>query len=161
MRHPYVSKGFIMRTITNRRGERVIRLPHRVIAVLLAVFAAIMLAGCSTGIGVSGDKDLKGARTTGNDSYTGVYQADYDKFTGEETVFGGTGKETSIHLTCTIENMSGIGKILVANGSDAKRAVPVTDGAIDQTYDVEGTSFYVYVTGDQFTGTVNLTSKEQ
>lgn len=101
-----------MRTITNRRGERVIRLPHRVIAVLLAVFAAIMLAGCSTGIGVSGDKDLKGARTTGNDSYTGVYQADYDKFTGEETVFGGTGKETSIHLTGTIENMSGIGKSL-------------------------------------------------
>ncbi|MDB8879248.1 hypothetical protein PN308_10685, partial [Pediococcus acidilactici] len=89
------------------------------------------------------------------------YKADYSKFTGEEAVFGGTGKKTSIHLNGTITGTSGTGRILVTNGSDTKRPVPATNGKIDQTYNVTGTSFYIYVTGDQFTGTVNLTSKEQ
>lgn len=99
--------------------------------------------------------------TQDGDSYTGGYKADYSKFTGEEAVFGGTGKKASIHLNGTITGTSGTGRILVTNGSDTKRPVPATNGKIDQTYNVTGTSFYIYVTGDQFTGTVNLTSKEQ
>lgn len=105
-------------------SEQSIRLPRRVIAVLIAALAAIIL-------------------------------------TGEEAVFGGTGKKASIHLNGTITGTSGTGRILVTNGSDTKRPVPATNGKIDQTYNVTGTSFYIYVTGDQFTGTVNLTSKEQ
>ena len=124
-------------------SEQSIRLPRRVIAVLIAALAAIILTGCSTGIGVAGDRNLQGIRTQDGDSYTGGYKADYSKFTGEEAVFGGTGR------------------ILVTNGSATKRPVPATNGKIDQTYNVTGTSFYIYVTGDQFTGTVNLTSEEQ
>ena len=124
-------------------SEQSIRLPRRVIAVLIAALAAIILTGCSTGIGVAGDRNLQGIRTQDGDSYTGGYKADYSKFTGEEAVFGGTGR------------------ILVTNDSDTKRPVPATNGKIDQTYNVTGTSFYIYVTGDQFTGTVNLTSEEQ
>lgn len=150
-----------MRTIINRHGEQVVRLPRRIIAVLLVAFASIMLTGCSVDLGVAGDNDLQGTRTQDGDSYTGGYKADYSRFTGEEAVFGGTGKKASIHLTGTITGTSGTGRILVTNGSDTKRPVPATNGRIDQTYDVTGTSFYIYVTGDQFTGTVNLTSKEQ
>ena len=142
-------------------SEQSIRLPRRVITVLIAALAAIILTGCSTGIGVAGDRNLQGIRTQDGDSYTGGYKADYSKFTGEEAVFGGTGKKASIHLNGTITGTSGTGRILVTNGSDTKRPVPATNGKIDQTYNVAGTSFYIYVTGDQFTGTVNLTSKEQ
>lgn len=120
-------------------SEQSIRLPRRVITVLIAALAAIILTGCSTGIGVAGDRNLQGIRTQD----------------------GGTGKKASIHLNGTITGTSGTGRILVTNGSDTKRPVPATNGKIDQTYNVTGTSFYIYVTGDQFTGTVNLTSKEQ
>lgn len=150
-----------MRTIINRHGEQVVRLPRRIIAVLLVALASIMLTGCSVDLGVAGDNDLQGARTKGDDFYVGRYKADYDRFTGEEAVFGGTGKKATIHLTGTITSTSGTGRILVANGSDTKQPVPATDGRIDQTYDVMGTSFYIYVTGDQFTGSVNITSKER
>lgn len=79
-------------------SEQSIRLPRRVIAVLIAALAAIILTGCSTGIGVAGDRNLQGIRTQDGDSYTGGYKADYSKFTGEEAVFGGTGKKARIHL---------------------------------------------------------------
>lgn len=87
-------------------SEQSIRLPRRVIAVLIAALAAIILTGCSTGIGVAGDRNLQGIRTQDGDSYTGGYKADYSKFTGEEAVFGGTGKKASIHLNGTITGTS-------------------------------------------------------
>lgn len=63
-------------------SEQSIRLPRRVITVLIAALAAIILTGCSTGIGVAGDRNLQGIRTQDGDSYTGGYKADYSKFTG-------------------------------------------------------------------------------
>lgn len=142
----------------NRQATVTIR---RIAVVLTTTLISVMLAGCSVGLGVNSDKDLKGTRTAGDDSYVGSYKADYKKFTGEETVFGGTGLKTIIHVSGTVTDESGTSAILVANGSPAKQAILVKNGSFDQTYNVDGVSFYVYVVGGQFTGSVNLYSKEQ
>lgn len=39
---------------------------------------------------ITGDSALKGERKTGIDDYVGSYEADYDGFSGEEYIFGGT-----------------------------------------------------------------------
>ena len=43
--------------------------------------------------GLTDDKDLQGKREFGIDSYVGNYTADYDDFSGNEIIFGGTALE--------------------------------------------------------------------
>lgn len=74
---------------------------------------------------------------------------------------GGTGKHTTIHVTGRVSGTQGAGTILVTDGSDMKRPLPIHRGAFDQTYALDGSSFYIYASGDHFTGSLTLISKEE
>ena len=56
--------------------------------------------------GLTDDKDLQGKREFGIDSYVGSYTADYDNFSGNEIIFGGTALErdngNKIEISCDI-----------------------------------------------------------
>ena len=56
--------------------------------------------------GLTDDKDLQGKREFGIDSYVGNYTADYDDFSGNEIIFGGTALErdngNKIEISCDI-----------------------------------------------------------
>ena len=52
---------------------------------------------------------LQGARTFLNNHYTGIYEATYNNYSGEEYIFGGTSLNTieNIHIKIVLENTTG------------------------------------------------------
>lgn len=154
-------KASIMHITTDRHGYPILRLPRRILTLIMALAVVATLAGCSTSLCVSSQQDLVGTRMEDTDSYSGQYSASYHEFTGTETLFGGTGKHATIHITGHILDEQGTVAVLESNGSDTKQHVPIHDGSFDQTYTVDGTSFYIYATGEHYTGRLTLTAKNQ
>ena len=60
---------------------------------------------------LTGSGDLEGERSFGADHYVGSYAADYEGFSGEEVLFGGTALEREggdeITVSCQIESTDG------------------------------------------------------
>ena len=56
---------------------------------------------------ITKNRKLQGERKLGEDSYVGSYKAEYESFSGEEIVFGGTGLSRDagniIKVSCKIE----------------------------------------------------------
>ena len=150
-----------MTITTDGAGNPVIHFTRSLIIFITALMALFTLSGCSTGLGVSRQNDLVGTRSDSTDSYSGKYTASYQGFTGTETLFGGTGKHATIHVTGQVSGTQGTGTILVTDGSNIKRPLPIHKGTFDQTYALDGSSFYVYASGDHFTGSLTLISKEE
>lgn len=150
-----------MTLATDRAGHPALHIIRRLVIFITALLALSAFSGCSTGLGVSRQDDLVGTRSDAADSYSGRYMASYHGFTGTETLFGGTGKHTTIHVTGRVSGTQGAGTILVTDGSDMKRPLPIHRGAFDQTYALDGSSFYIYASGDHFTGSLTLISKEE
>ncbi len=106
---------------------------------------------------------LKGEKTEGKDAYVGNYVAEYDCFSGEEYIFGGTGlnREAGNKLTAsfTLKITSGSAAIvwihsgssyIIADGSDDEGIVELELGSGDN---------YLMLKGDNFTGTMELEVK--
>lgn len=91
---------------TDRAGTPVFPLTRRLIIFITALLALSTLSGCSTGLGVSRQNDLVGTRSEATDSYSGKYTASYQGFTGVETLFWGTGKHATIHVTGSLTLIS-------------------------------------------------------
>ncbi len=108
---------------------------RKCLAIGLLFCALCALAGCSDEevvtqfngvLQAAGEKvltseaDLQGTRTFGEDGYVGTYQAQYDGFTGEETVFGGTALErdagNEVTLSCTLTLAEGTAQVLFQSG---------------------------------------------
>ena len=72
--------------------------------------------------GLTKDKELQGKRKFGTDSYVGTYEADYDSFSGEEVLFGGTALErdtgNEIEISCDTNITDGTLKLILKTGSD-------------------------------------------
>ena len=67
--------------------------------------------------GLTDKKELQGKRSPGTDSYVGTYEANYEDFSGEEVLFGGTALErdggNEIEISCHMDTESGtFGEIL-------------------------------------------------
>jgi hypothetical protein len=150
-----------MTITTNKAGSPVLHFTRRITILITALLALSTLSGCSTGLGISRQDDLVGTRSDDTDSYSGKYTASYHGFTGTETLFGGTGKHATIHVTGQVAGTQGTGTVLVTDGSDMKCPLPVREGTFDQTYTLDGSSFYIYASGDHFTGGLTLISKEE
>lgn len=111
------------------------RLPALLLAVCLAVSLAVSLAGCKQAVldgfnrfveagGVlqlTPDRELTGRRRTGADSYTGRYEADYDRYTGTEKLFGGSSIDREagweVEVQAVIETRDGQGRLLWTSGA--------------------------------------------
>ena len=99
-------------------------------------------------------------KENGADDYTGAYEATYSEFTGTEILFGGTtlerGAGSTIHITCSLSLESGEAAVFLRSGADDPVILLSESGEYDGTVEVDGTSTYIGVWGDQTDGTVSI-----
>jgi len=107
--------------------------------------------------------ELQGERSFGTDNYVGSYSADYDGFTGTETLFGGTALErddgNEIKVTCSLNISTGTAKVVFKSGTDDPKVLIESTGDYSETIELPSASNYIVVEGDGFTGTIKLEIK--
>lgn len=146
---------------TDKAGTPVLHLTRRLIIFITALLALSTLSGCSTGLGVSRQNDLVRTRSDATNSYSGKHTDAYHGFTStRRPPFGGSGKHATIHVTSEASGIQGTGTVLVTDRSDMKRPLPVHQGTFDQTYTLDGSCFYIYASGNHFTGSLTLMSEQ-
>lgn len=103
---------------------------------------------------------LQGHKKNGADDYTGSYEATYSDFAGTEILFGGTTLEreagSTLHITCSLSLESGKAAVFLRSGADDPTILLSESGEYDGTVEVDGTSTYIGVWGDQADGTVSI-----
>lgn len=113
-------------------------------------------------MGLSKDKELNGKRIFGIDKYVGTYQAKYDNQTSEETIFGGTvlNRKNGDHVKVKIdiEKENGDISVIAKLGNSEIKLIDDTGKYEDSIY-IEGTSYYLTVKLNKFTGNINIISE--
>ena len=105
------------------------------------------------------ENDLQGDKTKGEDTYTGSYVADYEDFSGEEYIFGGTGleRDKGSDLTVTYELTVDSGTVKFY-WRDKEEEKIIADTSDTGTYSVtleEGDN-YLTLEGDDFCGSLQV-----
>lgn len=148
---------------------------NKKIVLLLAMCCLISMTGCSKeeiidhynqalqvagDNGLTKDKELQGKRKFGMDSYVGIYEADYDSFSGEEVLFGGTALErdtgNEIQISCDTDITDGTFKLILKTGSDDPQILCDTLQSYSDTIELPSASNYIVVEAENFTGSFNL-----
>ncbi len=105
------------------------------------------------------DRTLEGNRVFGKDKYTGIYNASYNDFTGEEVLFGGTelNREYGNELNLNISVNKTSGKIIIymRNGIEQKILIEDT-GEYKNTITIPDGSNYFIVKCTDFNGEINV-----
>ena len=118
------------------------------------------LVGDAGNAALTPQSKLQGHKENGVDDYTGAYEATYSEFTGTEILFGGTTLEreagSTIHITCSLSLESGEAAVFLRSGADDPVILLSESGEYDGTIEVDGTSTYIGVWGDQAEGTVSI-----
>ena len=149
---------------------------RKCLAIGLLFCALCALAGCSDEevvtqfnevLQAAGEKvltseaDLQGTRTFGEDGSVGTYQAQYDGFTGEETVFGGTALErdagNEVTLSCTLTLAEGTAQVLFQSGDNPPEVLCDTAGSHSATLSLPSGGNYIIVQAENATGSIQLT----
>lgn len=105
------------------------------------------------------ERNLQGDKTKGDDTYVGSYAADYEKFNGEEYIFGGTALErnngSELKATYTLKITSGTATLYWLEGGE-QHTIANTDA--DSTYDftISSGDNYIILKGDNFSGSLTL-----
>lgn len=104
---------------------------------------------------------LKGNRKFGTDKYVGTYSSDYKDFSGSEYLFGGTfiERETgkNITITCTFDIKDGTAQLFWLCGADNPVVLLEGTGEYSETIELPEGGNYIGITGDNLTGSVELT----
>lgn len=112
---------------------------------------------------LTNNNTLKGTRIFNTDTYTGEYKADYEDFSGVEILFGGTSLERqegkSIQLNCSMEGENGEAIIFIRKGNQDPVVCVNTEGEYVNKIDITGSSTYVGVWANEFTGHVTISTK--
>lgn len=111
---------------------------------------------------LTNDKKLKGKREYGVDHYVGIYNANYDGYTGNEILFGGTSlnRKNGDYITINIKLEKSDGNIKIINRIGEKDVTILEDtGEYNDIIYIEGTSYYLIVKLDNFKGNLNIISK--
>ena len=117
------------------------------------------------------DKNLKGSRTFGSNQYIGEYSADYDAFTGQELIFGGTALQLeepqNLKITYSLEISSGTAKLYflksgenhIVSGDRIQDLIADTSkGGVYEISLSDGNNFIV-IEGDDFSGRLIIKSE--
>ncbi len=108
---------------------------------------------------LTNDKKLKGKREYGIDHYVGTYSANYDNYTGDEILFGGTAlsRENGEHINVQIKLKKENGNIKIINrmGENDITILEETGEYNDIIY-IEGISYYLVVELDNFKGDLQV-----
>ena len=111
--------------------------------------------------GLTDKKELQGKRSPGTDSYVGTYEANYEDFSGEEVLFGGTALErdggNEIEISCHMDTESGTLKLILQTGADEPEILCDTEDSYSGTIDLPSASNYITVEAENYTGTLELT----
>ena len=120
----------------------------------------VQLAGNAT---LAGDLSLKGKRTYGDDHYTGTYVADYKDFSKTEYLFGGTSIEREngkdISVSCDLEITEGTAQVFWVSRSDDPVILLEATDSYSETITLPEGGNYIGITGNNFTGHVELDIK--
>ena len=105
------------------------------------------------------DKDLVGERKYADDEYTGNYEATYERFNGEEFLFGGTALEwedgNALKVTYTLEITEGVASLYrIASGEEYTIADENSDDVYEFTLSTGDN--YLVLKGENFTGTLTI-----
>ena len=96
----------------------------------------------------------------GADDYVGTYEAEYEQFTGEEFIFGGTSlkrKEGSdLQATYSLTIQSGTAVLYWLDGEDNIVFTDVSDEG-DYEFTIHAGKNFIVLAGGQFTGSLALT----
>lgn len=110
---------------------------------------------------LTGSGDLQGERSFGADHYVGSYAADYEAFSGEEVLFGGTALEreggNEITVSCQIESTDGSIRLIYQTGAEEPEILCDTAGTYTGTIQLPAASNYIIVEMENFTGSLDLT----
>lgn len=149
--------------------------------VCLSLCLCLCLSGCLAGCGrdvlvesydnllkAAGDLSLTpglllaGDRWKGPDGYSGSYQACYRRFSGTETLLGGTTALDShtIEVTCSIDAKAGMLKVVLQRGSEEEVLLEGA-GEYQGTLELEPGSNFLCAVGESFTGSLTLNSSEK
>ena len=109
------------------------------------------------------DLSLKGKRMYGDDHYTGTYVADYKDFSKTEYLFGGTSIEREngkdISVSCDLEITEGTAQVFWISGSDDPVILLEATDSYSETITLPEGGNYIGITGNNFTGHVELDIK--
>ena len=125
---------------------------------ILGVYNGVILTVGNTQL--TSSLALKGERAFGQDHFTGAYAADYDGFTGMETLFGGTyvlraaGGEVRVRAGMTSEQ--GGAKLVFLSGGNAPVVLLEGEGVCDETIALSEGGNYFAMECDGFAGSVAL-----
>lgn len=106
------------------------------------------------------EKDLQGDKMKGEDTYTGSYFAEYEKFNGTEYLFGGTGLERKngddLTVTYVLTVDSGIAKLYWLD-KDEKKIIADTSDTDTYSVTLNTGDNYLVLDGDNFCGSLQVT----
>lgn len=106
------------------------------------------------------DHSLQGERIQGEDDYTGVYEADYQDFSGTELLFGGTTLDraagNTVELSCSLDIEEGEAAVFLCSGSDDPVILLSGSGDYSSTIEVGGGSTYIGVWGEEANGSASI-----
>ncbi len=113
--------------------------------------------------GLTKDNKIKKKREYGIDKYVGIYKANYENKTKEETIFGGTTLDRKngniIKLKIKVKKESGNIKIISNEGTESEVLINDT-GDIEKTVNVKGKNYFLKVKVTNFTGNVKIVVAE-
>lgn len=146
-----------------------------IILLLLALLCILYLTACSKDVVVRhynttlqkiGNRSLtksdrlQGERHFGTDRYCGHYQADYSSFSGKELLFGGTSLSrpdgNTLEISCKLNIVSGHAKLIFQCGNKEEQILTDQSGYYTGTITLSAASNYIAITGNSFSGTVEL-----
>lgn len=109
---------------------------------------------------LTADRKLQGERSFGVDSYVGEYEADYQEFDGEEILFGNTSLNreagNTIKVVCKLEQKEGNIQLLWKKGAEEAEILIEDEGECSKTIMIPQAGGYLTVTGEEFTGHMEL-----
>lgn len=115
------------------------------------------------------DKNLTGERNFGVDEYVGTYEAEYDKFSGDEYVFGGTsaGREygSTLKVTYSLNIQSGTAVLYwlgspedhIISGDKTEHLITEVTAEDVCEFTLSAGDNFIVLKGNGFTGTLTLT----
>lgn len=146
------------------------------VGIWIALFIGITLfAGCSKDEIIGGynqilqkagddsltaERKLQGERSFGVDSYVGEYEADYEKFSGEEVLFGNTSlyreAGNTIKIACEFDREEGSIRLLWKEGAEEPEVLLENEGECSKTITIPAAGGYLTAAGEDFSGHIEL-----
>lgn len=112
---------------------------------------------------VTEDAALKGERRKGADNYTGSYEADYERFTGEEYIFGGTVLKrrngNDLRAVYSLSVQSGTAALYWLDGEE-EHLIADASGSGRYEFTIHAGGNFIVLKGEDFTGGLSLTVEE-